>query len=156
MPRNMSFALTTEQFLAQTKDVTRRDGWTFLKPGDVLMGCRQCMGLKKGQQIERLGLIRVVNVRRELLSDITDAEVAREGFPGKSAQWFIIFWHLAHKIAEPYDHVIELTRIEFKYLDADPCNCQMSDAWRCAVDQNLRTVSCPCKCHKTTRTSDAH
>ncbi len=28
------------------------------------------------------------------------------------------------------------------------CNCNESDAWRCAVDKNLRTVSCPCGCHR--------
>ena len=58
MPRNMSFALTTEQFLNRTKTVTRRKGWRFLKPGDVVMGCKKCMGLKPGEQLERLGLIR--------------------------------------------------------------------------------------------------
>jgi hypothetical protein len=28
------------------------------------------------------------------------------------------------------------------------CDCQVSDAWRCAMLQNLRTVSCHCKCHR--------
>ena len=34
--RRMSFALTTDQILSQTKTVTRRFGWEKLKPGDVL------------------------------------------------------------------------------------------------------------------------
>jgi hypothetical protein len=28
------------------------------------------------------------------------------------------------------------------------CSCKFSDAWRCAVDQNLTSVSCPCGCHR--------
>ena len=48
MARNMSFALTTEQFKARTKTVTRRFGWWFLKPGDVVRGVEKAMGLKPG------------------------------------------------------------------------------------------------------------
>ena len=36
MPRNISFALTTPQFLDGSKDVTRRNGWLMLKTGDIL------------------------------------------------------------------------------------------------------------------------
>ena len=57
MPRNISFAHTTPQFLARAKTVTRRNGWRFLTPGDVLMACRKIRGLRKGEQLERLGLI---------------------------------------------------------------------------------------------------
>lgn len=28
------------------------------------------------------------------------------------------------------------------------CGCLSSDAWRCAVKQNLPTVACRCSCHK--------
>lgn len=28
------------------------------------------------------------------------------------------------------------------------CSCNFSDAWRCAKDQNLRQLSCWCKCHE--------
>ena len=63
MPRNMSFAMTTDQFRNRTKDVTRRFGWWFLKPGDLVMGVEKAMGLQKGQQIVRLGLIEIVSTR---------------------------------------------------------------------------------------------
>ncbi len=46
--RNISFSLTERQFMDKSKTVTRRLGWKFLKPGDRLMGCRKCMGLKPG------------------------------------------------------------------------------------------------------------
>lgn len=36
MPRNMSFSMTTEAVRNRTKTVTRRLGWEFLKPGDIL------------------------------------------------------------------------------------------------------------------------
>lgn len=36
MPRLMSFAKTVPQFRDGTKDVTRRDGWKHLRPGDVV------------------------------------------------------------------------------------------------------------------------
>ena len=32
--------------------------------------------------------------------------------------------------------------------DSSMCTCRKSDAWRCAVDQNLLTVSCHCRCHR--------
>ena len=35
MPRNMSFALTTDQVRKQSKTVTRRMGWRKTKPGEV-------------------------------------------------------------------------------------------------------------------------
>lgn len=55
--RNISFSLTEEQFLDDSKSVTRRLGCAFLKPGDRLMACRKCMGLKMGEKIVRLGEI---------------------------------------------------------------------------------------------------
>ncbi|MFL6600773.1 MAG: hypothetical protein ACJ8R9_05525 [Steroidobacteraceae bacterium] len=30
----------------------------------------------------------------------------------------------------------------------DQCNCEHSDAWRCAVARNLSTVACHCHCHR--------
>ena len=35
--RRMAFSLTTPQILAQSKTVTRRVGWRFLQPGDLVM-----------------------------------------------------------------------------------------------------------------------
>lgn len=34
------------------------------------------------------------------------------------------------------------------------CACRLSDAWRCAVNQNLRTVACHCRCHRPRATVD--
>lgn len=78
----MSFSLTTAQFKTRTKTVTRRLGWSFLKPGDLVMGCEKCMGLKKGEKVRRLGVIQITGVRRELLCHIHQTDVVKEGFPG--------------------------------------------------------------------------
>ena len=111
MPRNISFALTTEQFRNRTKTVTRRKGWAFLKPGDILNGCVKCMGLKPGETIERLGQIRVLNVRREPLHAITDDEVWMEGFNMPAHEFISMFCD--HMGGDRYQIV---TRIEFEYV----------------------------------------
>ena len=114
MPRNISFALTTEQFKNRTKTVTRRKGWKNLKAGDILMGCEKCMGLKPGEKIQRLGLIRVIDARREVLFAITNDDVAREGFPGKDRKWFIDMF--IREMKPKALHLTMVTRIEFECL----------------------------------------
>lgn len=112
MPRNMSFALTTEQFKNRTKTVTRRLGWKFLKPGDLVMGCKKCMGLQPGEKLERLGLIRIVNVWREPLDVMPETDCAKEGFPEMDTLGFIKMF-CEHMGCADYDTV---TRIEFEYV----------------------------------------
>lgn len=112
MPRNMSFALTIEQFKKRTKTVTRRFGWHFLSPGDILMGCEKCMGFKKGEKIKRLGLIRVVSIRKEPLNEITTEDCIKEGFPELTPEQFVEML-CNHSKCLPGDSV---NRIEFEYL----------------------------------------
>lgn len=111
MPRNISFSMTEPQFTDGSKDVTRRMGWKNLKPGDLLMACRKCMGLKRGEKIHRLGLIRVVSARREPLNVITPIEVVRDGFPDMSVEEFIKFFCAGHRGCTPESTI---TRIEFQ------------------------------------------
>ncbi len=114
MPRNISFALTTEQFRNRTKTVTRRMGWKNLKPGDVLCGVIKAMGLKPGEKIEKLGLIRVVDARREPLNRVMTAQdTVDEGFPEMRPAEFIAFFCRSHKRCTP-DSIV--TRIEFEYM----------------------------------------
>lgn len=118
MPRNISFALTTKQFLDRSKDVTRRLGWKNLKAGDILCGCRKCMGFKPGEKVERLGLIRVVSARREPLTSMWlepygTREAAREGFPELSGAEFVLMFCKSMG----NDESIEVTRIEYEYLE---------------------------------------
>jgi len=116
MPRNMSFMLTTEQVRAGTKTVTRRAGWWFLNPGEIVNACVKCQGLRKGEKIEKIRQIRIVSTRSEPLFDIDDYpdNCAREGFPEMSTSEFVLMFMASHKGCQE-DTVIN--RIEFEYVD---------------------------------------
>ncbi len=109
MPQRMSFFMTQEQFQDRSKTVTRREKWLHLEPGDVFTGIRKGQGLKKGEHQEVFHDAVCVSNRRERLGDITREDVAAEGFPGKSPEWFIAMY------GKPADH--EVSRIEFRHLD---------------------------------------
>jgi hypothetical protein len=120
MPRNMSFAMTTEQARNKTKDVTRRLGWWFLKPGDIVQQVEKGMGLGKGGKVVRLHLIEIVSVRREPLQRLVDKpyrygneEARREGFPEMSGWEFVQHFLRNHP---GKDASLEVNRIEFKYI----------------------------------------
>lgn len=114
----MSFALTTPQFRARTKDVTRRNGWRDLKRGDVVEGVEKGQGLKKGEHPVRLGRIRIKSNRLEALHRMTRqpeygrAEVIREGFPDMTPEGFVAMY-CKHNKCKPNALI---RRIEFEYL----------------------------------------
>jgi len=110
--KNISFSLTERQLKDGTKDVTRRIGWGFLKPGDRLCAIRKGMGLKPGEKVVRFGVIEIVDVRREPLNAITVADCAREGFPEMCPYDFVEFF--AKSMRVPRDQVV--TRIQFKVV----------------------------------------
>lgn len=111
--RRISFALTQPQFLDGTKDVTRRMGWLFLKPGDRLRAVDKVMGFRKGERATVLGVIEVISVRREPLEFITADDVRREGFPGRGRGWFVEMFCEAMRC----DPSAEVTRIEFRRVE---------------------------------------
>lgn len=112
MARNMSFMLTTEQVRNKTKRVTRRLGWWNLKPGEIINACVKCMGLKKGEKIERICQIRIVSTRPEPLGDISQADVILEGFPDWKPEQFVEMY-CKHNKCTPETLV---HRIEFEYV----------------------------------------
>lgn len=112
MPRNMSFMLTTDQVRNRTKTVTRRLGWWFLKPGDILNACVQCQGLKKGEKIEKIGPIRVKESGPETLFLIDKEDCAKEGFPEMEPEDFIGMFCREMKCLR--DKIVN--RIEFEYI----------------------------------------
>lgn len=118
MPRNISFALTTAQFKARSKTVTRRMGWLHAKTGDELCGVEKSQGLKPGEKIVRLGVVRVTDVRREPLRLMIDdpaygqQECIREGFPDMTPEAFVEFFCASHKGCQPESVV---TRIEYEF-----------------------------------------
>lgn len=119
MPRNISFSMTTPQFLDGSKDVTRRMGWKTLQPGAVLWAVEKAMGLKKGEKVKILGMIRIKHIRKEPLRRMIDepsygaSECRREGFPQMRSADFVEFFCKGHKGCIPGSTV---TRIEFERL----------------------------------------
>lgn len=118
--RNISFFLTTPQFLDGSKDVTRRMGWLHAEAGMELMAIEKGQGLGKGGKVNQLGPIRLVDVRREKLRDLIDRddgygfeECRREGFPHYSPSMFVEFFCRSHKGCIPGSIV---TRLEFVKL----------------------------------------
>jgi hypothetical protein len=113
MPRNMSFLLTIEQVKNKTKTVTRRLGWWFLKPGDILNAVEKCQGLKKGEKIKKICKIVVISTNPERLWDINQSELVAEGFPNLTSGQFIEMFCKSHKGCNPKTLV---NRIKFKYV----------------------------------------
>lgn len=111
--RNMSFALTRDQLVDRSKTVTRRLGWERLRPGELVRAVVKAMGLRKGERVEVLGVIRVISVRREPLSAIDRADVVREGFPAMSPAEFVAMFR-SHMGCEA-DRLV--TRIEFELVE---------------------------------------
>lgn len=122
--RNISFMLTTNQVKTRTKTVTRRVGWGNLVPGQLLREVEKGMGLKAGEKVKELVVIRVVSVRQEPLKAIMDdveygfAECEKEGFADHAAlRWpsqFVEFFCNSHRGCTPQTMV---TRIEFEYVN---------------------------------------
>ena len=73
----MSFFKTTEQIRNSTKTVTRRLGWKFLIRRDRVMACVKCQGLKKGDKVEKIRPLLIIDVNREPLYKINNEDVLR-------------------------------------------------------------------------------
>lgn len=108
----MSFSMTTKQVYRKQKTVTRRFGWWFLKPGDVLWAVEKCMGLKLGETVTRICLIRVISTRQEPLNAITRSDCIKEGFPHFTPEHFVKM--MMDKTG--CDPTKKCNRIEFEYI----------------------------------------
>lgn len=115
MPRAMSFALTKEQIRNRTKTVTRRLGWQSLKPGDLIIAVEKVRGLKKGDKLKKIGLLRCIKNDAVQLngSSLTAEDVDREGFPGGDPIDFAEMFCRNMKC----DRDVMVQRIEFEYVD---------------------------------------
>ena len=110
--RNMSFMLTTKQFINKTKTVTRRNGWKHIKIGDFIQGCEKCQGLKKGEKINKLSTIQILKTEFVPLNTITKSDCIKEGFPDMTPAEFVAFY-CKHNKCKPTDLV---NRIEFVHV----------------------------------------
>ncbi len=120
--RHMSFALTKPQIQDRSKTVTRRLGWLLLRPGDLVQAVEKCQGLKKGEKVRPLAVIRIVGVSLERLGVLTSDDVygrretGLEGFSELTPAAFVAMFCRTHKGCTPET---EVTRIEFEYVDED-------------------------------------
>ena len=114
--RNMSFMLTTQAMRDRTKFVTRRLGWKFLKRGDLVQAVEKGQGLKKGEHVVKICVIRVITNEAEPLYCISTrhdgGETTREGFPNMTAADFVGMFCCANR-CEPDQ---EVQRIAFEYV----------------------------------------
>ncbi len=113
MPRGMSFWLTQQQMRDEIKGVTRRCGWWFLKPGDILHAMEKCQGLKKGEKQVLIYPIQIISTRPEVLFTITHEECVREGFPNLTPIGFVDMFCKANG-CPPTE---EVNRIAFKRVN---------------------------------------
>lgn len=132
MPRLMSVTLTEQAVVERRKTVTRRLGWKNLKAGDRLTLCRKVMGRKRKDgtvdPLVRLAEVEVVDVRRELLWNMSDEDVEREGLRHDDANFDEHYVDTGYPTALSWvdwfceemgcDPMQEVTRIEWRYLDA--------------------------------------
>lgn len=110
--RNISFSITLESFNNRTKTVTRRLGWSFLKPGDVLMGVEKAQGIKKGELKRLHEIVKVGWQPLEQMHFYGVHEVTSEGFSSLSVDGFINMF--CSKMDCTPDTMVN--RIEFKHL----------------------------------------
>jgi hypothetical protein len=110
--QNMSFSMTTQQVEDEEKDITRRQGWGKVRPGQLLQAVEKGMGLKKGEKVRRLKVIQVVSVEERPIHDIDEEDCRREGFPHLTPAEFVEMY-CKHNKVQPHDIC---RRIEFRYV----------------------------------------
>lgn len=112
--RNMSFFLTINQIRNHTKTVTRRQGWFYLTPGEIVQACVKCQGLKKGESIDKICKIKIKSVRKEYLTSISAEDCIKEGFPYMNPIEFVLMYIQFNNLK--LSDIPIVTRIEFEYL----------------------------------------
>lgn len=121
MARLLSCTFTIPEVKARTKTVTRRaeNTWRSLAVGDSLLLVERTRGLPKGSHVVPLATVVVTSIRVERLYDITDEEVALEGFPGMDRFEFIEWWLDTHNVPVFADQTeamaFRVRRIEWAY-----------------------------------------
>jgi len=84
----MAFSKTTQAFKEDRKDVTRRFGWEYLKPGDHFMAIEKGQGLKKGEKVVRLGECICINNDDEPVDGIIQYPI--RGFSARPGQLIVV------------------------------------------------------------------
>lgn len=104
--------MTIEQIRNKTKTVTRRLAWWDLNPGEIIKAVERTRGLKKGEKINQLALIRIISIREEPLNIVNEDELIKEGFPEMTTTEFITMLSEYYKVPPS----TSFNRIEFEYV----------------------------------------
>ncbi len=113
--RRMSFPDTAAEVREKQQTVTRRPGWRFLKPGDLILAVEP----RARAQARDIAVLRIRRVSVEPLSRLVKAatyaedELPREGLPCWSRDHFIATFLRRHRL-QSID--VDVTRIEFEYV----------------------------------------
>lgn len=159
--RNMSFALTTSQAYTQVKTVTRRMGWATAKPGQLIQQVEKGMGLKAGETIKRIHVIKLEDNMKEQLSVLTKypqygmTELIREGFPNLTPGQFVEMFCDTHKGCTPETAV---NRLSFVYTTPPPaCPVCRATSWEMIKTKTFWEVQCICaSCNNVFEASKNH
>ena len=136
---NISFSATTDQVRQHRKHVTRRVDKSLrlskLKPGTILLGIEKGQGIKKGEHVVKLDRIEILEVNRELVSEIVRSpfrvlpkeiinqyllspyllsEMTLEGFPNQTSFEFVKTFCRINPKCTPDT---EITRVLFDYVE---------------------------------------
>jgi len=143
--RNMSFILTTPQMYNKTKTQTSRIGWEFLKPGDVVMACEQCQGLKNGKKIVKIGPIKIIKNEsvKVLVKYYSEQNITAEGFSGMQPIDFIQNI-LIKKCGRELGQSINRIKFEHLYDCYENCICYNCPMFRKFV-RTGRQPDCACE-----------
>ncbi|MGH9159145.1 MAG: ASCH domain-containing protein [Vicinamibacteraceae bacterium] len=120
--RRMSFSHAASEVRARMKTVTRRVGWRFLKPNELIQAVDTARGSRSAEPARLLAVLRVRDVRVEPLARLienaryAEDELPREGYPCWSRDDFIARFLRRHRLTTAD---IDVTRIEFEYVELD-------------------------------------
>ena len=111
----MSFPDTAAEVRERLQTVTRRPGWRFLKPGDLILAIEP----RTRARARELAVLRIRRVRVEPLSRLDIAtyaedELPREGLPCWSKDHFVATFLRRHRLKSAD---VDVTRIEFEYVE---------------------------------------
>ena len=117
----ISFAMTLDACRERRKIETRRNGWAHAHAGLHLLAVDRVMGFRKGERVddvvELLGVVRVLEARREPLNAITVEGCTHEGLPDLTPERFV------ERYCKAMRHMpkLDVTVLRFAWLCAGKC-----------------------------------
>ena len=113
--RQMSVTATVGPVQRHEKTDTRRLGWKNLKPGELTQLVEKGQGLKKGEHVKKICVVRILSNQRESLCAIYDEPdgCKREGFPELTPDQFVAFFCNLNNCYQ----ITPVNHIKWEYVD---------------------------------------